>query len=323
MKLIQILIAGIALLYAGLKVNAQTDKDTVQILYKGKTYKIDTKIDPQEEERNRTLKFVDTLKKNMVLVTVKTKVYDGKDWSIQDENATHGDSNDMAKFKKMINLMTKTDSGKRKHFIETRFLPNFDLGFTSTMNEFENTSTFTPKLGKSANINLGIISQNMNLYKGRVLFSYGFSLNNYYLKYNNKQVVQYVDQQGLLKSYIDTVNNFDKNRLDVRYLSVPVLLEYHSKNNKFAIAGGVEFGFNGHTKVTRKGDKGSQEFKHKDDNDVKISPEQVTAVLKISIHDISIYGRYSITDMYRPSAYASGQNPHQHLFSFGVCLFGI
>jgi hypothetical protein len=320
MKLIQILIASIALLYAGLKVNAQTDKDTVKIIYKGKTYKIDTKIDPQEEEKNSTLKFVDTLKKNMVMVSVRTKTMDGKEWST---NVTDEDSNDMAKFKKMINLMTKTDSGKRKHFIETRFLPNLDLGFTSTMNEVENANAFTPRLGKSANINLGIISQNMNLYKGRVLFSYGFGLNNYYLKYNNKQAIQYVDQQGFLKSYVDTVNNYDKNRLDVRYLSVPLMLEYHSKNHNFAIAGGVELGFNGHTKVTRKGDKESQEFKHKDDNDVKISPEQVTAVLKISIHDVSIFGRYSITDMYRPSAYAAGQNPHQHLFSFGVCLFGI
>ena len=34
-------------------------------------------------------------------------------------------------------------------------------------------------------------------------------------------------------------------------------------------------------------------------------------------------GKYTITDMYKDSAYLAGFNPHQHLLSFGVCLFGI
>jgi len=323
MKIIQILIIGLSLLYANLSGNAQTDKDTVKITYKGKSYKIDTKIEPEEEERNRTLKFVDTLNKTMVLVTVNTKVYNGKDWD-QEGKGTDKDTSESARLqKKIVNLMNKPHPQERKHFIETNYFPTFDLGFTSTMNDVDNSSAMNPKLSKSANINIGIISQNMNLYKGRLLLSYGFNLNNYYLKYGNKQMVQYINNQGLLKSYTDTVNNFDKNRLDVRYLSVPVLLEYHSKNDNFSIAAGVEFGFNGHSKLTLKGDKNSLEFKQKNANDIKINTEQMNAVLRIGLHDFEIYGRYSITDMYKSSAYEQGLNPHQHLFSFGICMFGI
>jgi hypothetical protein len=191
------------------------------------------------------------------------------------------------------------------------------------MNEVEFASTMTPKTGKSANINIGIVRQNMNIYNDQILFSYGIGLNNYYLKYDNKQNVQYIDNQGLLKNHTDTVNNFDKNRQDVRYITVPVLLEYHSKNDKFSIAAGLEFGFNGHSKLTLKGDRESLDFKQKNQNDIKISPEQVNAVVRIGIHGVKLYGRYSVTDMYRPSAFADGQNPHQHLVSVGVCLLGI
>jgi hypothetical protein len=323
MKIIQILITAFALLYANFKASAQTEKDTLKISFKGKNYKIDTKIEPEEEERNRTLKFVDTLKKTMVLVTVSTRVYDGNEPNDKDLGIFKDTSDEERLQKKIVNLVKKTQEKERRHFIETSLLPTIDLGFASTMNETDNSSAYTPKLGKSANLNIGLIRQNMNLYNERILFSYGVSLNNYYLKYEDKQTVQYVNDQGYLKRQKDTLNNFDKNRQDVRYFTIPVLLEYHSKNDKFTIGAGVEFGFNGRTKLTLKGDRESLEFKQKNANNIKISPEQMNAVVRVGIHNFSFYGRYSLTDMYQSSAYEAGQNPHQHLFSVGVCFFGI
>lgn len=325
MRIIQILITMFSLLYAGLRGNAQTTaaNDTVKVSYKGRTYKIETNIEPGEDEKSKTLKFVDTLKKNTVLVTVTSRANDGHSIIIDDDDNAD-DTGEAARLqKKIVKLMKKSREDKRKHFIETSFLPTFDIGFASTMNDIENSNAFNPRLGKSVNLNIGLVKQDMNLYRERILFSYGLSLNNYYLKYSNKQMVQYIDNQGHLRAFNDSINNYDKNRLDVRYLSVPVLLEYHSANDNFSIAAGVEFGFNGHSKVVLKGDRQSLEFKQKNSNDIKISPEQLNALLKIGIHNVELFARYSITDMYRPSAYATDQNPHQHLFSFGVCLFGI
>jgi hypothetical protein len=323
MKIIQILITALALLYANFKANAQTEKDTVKISFKGKNYKIDTKIEPEEEERNRTLKFVDTMKKTMVLVTVSTRAFDNEPWEATDQGVSKDTSHEAKLQKKIVNLVKKTQEKERRHFIETALLPTIDLGFASTMNEIENSRAYTPKLGKSANLNIGLIRQNMNIYNERILFSYGVSLNNYYLKYDDKQTVQYINEQGYLKRTNDSVNNYDKNRQDVRYITVPVLLEYHSKNDNFSIGAGVEFGFNGRTKLTLKGDRESLEFKQKNGNNIKINPEQMNAVLRVGIRNFSVYGRYSLTDMYQSSAYEAGQNPHQQLFSVGVCFFGI
>lgn len=304
MKPIQIIITFLMLAYASVNLIAQNNNDTVRVTYKGKG----VTVRPQGEESTTTVKFKDTLTGKEILVKVAFQDLDLEDTS------------DRKTFKFMPNLPNKKEDRK---FIETKFLPNFDLGFVSTMNEVDNTNSFDPKLNKSANINLGIIEQEMNLYKGRVLLSYGLSSNNYYLKYSNKQMLQTLDNNGYLVSQMDTINNYDKNRLNIHYLTVPVLLEYHSKGDKFNVAAGVEFSFNGNTNLTTKGDRESLEFKRNEDVNIKINPTQMNAILRIGYDHLAIYARYSISDMYKSSAYAPNTNPHQHLFSVGVCLFGI
>jgi hypothetical protein len=97
----------------------------------------------------------------------------------------------------------------------------------------------------------------------------------------------------------------------------------HRRIGRKAYAAGVEFGFNGRSKVVLKGDRNSKEFKQKNDNDIKINDTQMNAVVRLGLDNIALYAKYSLTDMFANSAYAQGQNPGQHLFSFGVCLFGI
>lgn len=312
MKSIQIIITSALIAFSGLLAKAQTVSDSVKVTYRNKT----VTVKPVGDESSTTIKFKDTANNRKVLVKV-TYVDNGDIIERNIEKTLDSSS------KKVYDLVKYKNKKERKRFIETSFLPTIDLGFVTTMNEVDNNFAFTPKLNKSANINIGIVRQNMNLYNDQILLSYGLNLNNYYIKYADKQKIQYLDNNGHLNVYRDTVNNYDKNRLDIRYLSVPVLLEFHSKNDKFNIAAGVEFGFNGYSKLVQKGDRNSLEFKQKGDNDIKVNPTQINAVLRIGIDKLALFGKYSITDMYQNSAYASGNNPHQHLFSFGVCLFGI
>ena len=307
MKPIQIIVTFLMLAYASLNLKGQSTNDTVHITYKGKG----VTVKPQGEESTTTVKFKDTFLKRDIIIKVAFQ-------NLEDNAAIEDTARKTFKF--MPTLPNK--DGERK-FIETKVLPNFDLGFVSTMNEASNSNAFDPKMNKSANINLGLIELEMNLYNGRVLLSYGLSSNNYYLKYNNKQMLQKLDNNGYLTSQMDTVNNYDKNRLNIHYLTVPVLLEYHSKGDKFNIAAGVEFSFNGNTNLTTKGDRESLEFKRNEDVNIKINPTQMNAIVRVGYDHVALYARYSITDMYKSSAYALNANPHQHLFSVGVCLFGI
>lgn len=316
MKPINILIATIILAYASITVNAQNADDTVKIQYKGKQWKFSTVLDPNEEEMNKTIRLNDSVSKKTILISVSARQGNNNSRMGHDK----GDSSINWK-KQIIDLTKDKDDGKRR-FIETHFLPNLDLGFASSIADVNNATATNPVFTKSVNLNLGLVSQDMNLYKGRILFSYGIGLNNYYLKYQNKQMVQYIDAQGYLASYVDTVNNYDKNRLNVKYYSIPLMLEYHSKNKNFNISAGVEYGFSGRTNVVTKGDKASNEFKRQEENNIKINPTQINAVVKVGIDKLAIYARYSITDMHK-DAFTEANDPHYHLFSVGLCLMGI
>lgn len=296
-----------------IQLNAQTENDSIKVSYRNKT----VAIKPKAGMGTTNIKFNDTAENTQILV--KVAVVENESVTIEEEIEKQLDSGSK-KIYKMLN--TKKDPADRK-FIKTSFFNTFDIGFVNTINEVDNKYAFDPKMTKSANISIGIVNQNMNLYKGRVLFSYGLNLNNYYLKYSDKQMIQTLDNQGFLTQYRDSANTYSKNRLDVRYLTVPVLLEYHSKKGNFNIAAGVEYGFNGRTHYKQKGETNTKDFHRKTDNDIKINPTQLNAVLRIGIDNLAVYAKYSLTDMYESSAYAAGNNPHQHMMSFGICLFGI
>lgn len=317
MKSIQLLISILISALSGLNLNGQVANDTLRITYKGKG----VTIKPQGDESKITVRFKDTVINKNIVVKVSSKAI-GEDDFNEDDFEEAMDSSIKKTFKLM---MDKNCSNERKHFIETHILPNFDVGFTSTDNESDNSYAITPRFSKSANINLGIIKQDVNLYKNKLLLSYGFSLNNYYLKYNNdlRQNMQYLDNQGHLTTYVDTVNTIDKNRIDVFYLSVPVMIEYHSRGDKFIVMAGVEYGFGGRSKSITKGINESNDYKHETESDIKINPTQTNLLLRIGTRYMALYGRYSISDMYQGSAYAAGNNPHQHLYTVGVCLLGI
>jgi hypothetical protein len=311
MKTIHIILCTIALAYAGIYASAQNSSDSVRITYKNKT----VVVKPQGDESYTTIKFKDTgLNKKIVVKVAVLDNYEIAEKKIEDQLDTTS--------KKVYNMLKNKSSEERKHFIETNYFANFDMGLTSTINESEQ-NTFNPKLGKSVHMNIGLIRQNMNLYKGQLLFSYGLSLNNYFLKYENKQIIQTIDNQGYIIGNRDTLKTYSKNRLNVSYITVPLLIEYHSKSNKFNIAAGVEFGFNGRSKYVLKGENEGENFKSKYEADININPTQLNAVVRLGIDNIALYGKYGISDMYQNSSYANNQNPHQHLYSVGICFFGI
>lgn len=310
MKTINALICWFILTYSGIITNAQNTSDSVKVTYKNKT----VVVKPQGDESYTTIKFKDTsINKKIVVKIAVLDNFEIAEKKIEDQLDTNS--------KKVYNLLKSHNSFERKHFIETEFFSTLDLGLSSATSDI--SPTITPKLGKSINLSLGLINQNMNLYKGQVLLSYGVALNNFYLKYEQKQMIQTIDKQGFAQNYIDSTNKYSTNRLDIKYITLPILFEYHSKSDNFNLAAGVEIGFNGKGKYVLKGDNNGINFKNKTDANIKLNPTQVNAVVRIGIDNIAIYGKYTITDLQQSSAFQNVRNPHTHLYSVGICFFGI
>ena len=107
MKSIQIILSALALAYAGLSARAQSQTDSVKVIYKSKT----VTVRPQGDESYTTIKFKDSaLNKKIV---VKVAVMDLEE-SLEQKVEKSLDTSS----KKVYNMIkNKNYSKERKHFI--------------------------------------------------------------------------------------------------------------------------------------------------------------------------------------------------------------
>lgn len=314
MKHLNTLIALIILLVNQLA-KGQTATDSIKIIYKNNEHNI-TKAKGSTSS-NSTLVFKDSIENKKVIVNVTFAPMNSNTVKTKPEN------DEDSLIKKVINMIPGHDSKTRKNAVEFNVLTNFSLGFT--MGKQGNSPTpynaINPNTGKSANISLDLAELNINLIKNQLLFTVGFGFNNYYLKYDNKQINQKLNTNGELALIKDTVNIYRKNRQDLRYYNVPVLLHYKSKSGDFKLSAGVEYNFNGRAKKTQKGSNENGDFKYKFENQIGIKSEQLNALVRLELKRIAFYTRIGLDTLYKESAFAANTNPDQMLYSFGVCLF--
>lgn len=169
---------------------------------------------------------------------------------------------------------------------------------------------------KSTGVNINFFEQNINLAKQHLglVTGLGITWNNYRFA---KNVV--LTDDGKLDGYFDTdpSRSYEKSKLTVSYLRVPVMLEYQTnskmKANSFHVSGGVvgAVRLGSHTKVK------VNNAKMKDKGDFYINPFKVDAIAKIGWGVINLYGTYSLTEMFRHD-----KGPVVYPFEVGITLAG-
>jgi len=171
---------------------------------------------------------------------------------------------------------------------------------------------------KSINVNLNFFEQNINLISNHfgMVTGMGISWNNY--RFDNNVVLT---KNSVLGGYYD--NNpdkkYEKSKLVVTYLTVPVMFEYQtnskSKSNSFHVSGGVVGGLKigSHTKVVYE-ENGDRE-KDKENMKTLIAPFKIDAIAKIGWGKINLYGTYSITQLFH-----TNKGPQVYPFAVGICL---
>lgn len=169
---------------------------------------------------------------------------------------------------------------------------------------------FKLKTGKSVNINIWIVMQQLNLVKQNVSLKYGLGLelNNYRYKssisYKEDGLVPYTNGNITNKPFIfrDSIS-FSKNKLAADYLTVPVMLNFATNNwgeNKrgFNLAFGVSFGYLYSQRNKQKsGDRG----KEKNKGDYDLEKFKFAYVGEIGFGSIKLYASYSPRSIYEHS----------------------
>jgi len=195
----------------------------------------------------------------------------------------------------------------------------FDLGFANLV---DNTiqapqmstlpkSTYL-KLNnvKSSNVNIWIVQQKLNLYKHYWNLKYGIGIEMYNFRFENP--ISFSNTPGNYK-YFDVVD-FKKNKLFVEYLTVPVLLNYHSnpQNSKsFYASIGMSAGYllQSHTKQISE-----ERGKRKVNGNFDLNNFKLATIGELGIGSVRLYGSYSRTNMFDEKLTNFDMNP----FAIGV-----
>ena len=196
----------------------------------------------------------------------------------------------------------------------------FELGFNGLAKADYNL--YAPETGefmdldqpKSMEVNLNFIEYNICLKEGRtgLVTGMGLSMNNY--RFDNPLTIVKA-ASGMIEPVDVDASNFDKSKLMVSYLTVPLMIEFqvpvNDGSNQLFFSAGMIGGINlgSHTKVK------VDHSKNKDRGSFNINPFKYSAIARVGLKDISLYAAYSLSPLFKDN-----KGPELFPFSIGISL---
>lgn len=205
-----------------------------------------------------------------------------------------------------------------------------DLGFNQLMykNEFSTSipdgySFLELNSGKSINVNINIFYHDFQIYKRYLMFTtgIGLTLNNYRFSDNRTLIA---DTNRVVAGYDYDKNNnlikYEKNKLAVNYVTVPLLLQWNSRekfDNSFHVAAGIllSYKYNSHLKLLYNEDGDREKSKRHDE--FNIEPFRYDLTFRFGYEYYTLYASYAMNSLFK-----EGKGPDLHPFQVGVNLFG-
>jgi len=196
-----------------------------------------------------------------------------------------------------------------------------DFGVTMLMNSsfgtnFPSDPHWQNDAARSQVWNLNLLEHKFNIaheYFG-ITTGLGFSFTSVALK--NNYVL--VDSPDSLYAFMDTVNNYSKNKLKAAYLTVPLLLEFNTNldsDKSFYLAAGVVGGVRLTSKTKRKGDLNGDKFTLKNKGTYSLNPFKLDAVARLGYGDFGVFANYSLLPLFD-----NGKTSVVYPLTFGLSL---
>jgi len=176
----------------------------------------------------------------------------------------------------------------------------------------------TLKFEKSGEVNINAYEQNFNIAGNKfgMITGLGLRWNNY--RFDNN--IFLTPDSAQITGWPDSSHDWDKSKLVVNYLTVPLLFEYqtnpYAKSNSFHITAGVIAGWRyaTHTKMMYNEDG---RVKPKKWDDFHLNPFRYDATVRIGWGIINLYATYSLNQMFK-----DGEGPELYPVTMGISLAG-
>lgn len=184
------------------------------------------------------------------------------------------------------------------------------------------------KYQKSIDVQLNVYEQNFNLIRNHLglITGIGFTWNNYHYSRDlhfvadSSRIYAYHGKEGNEFEPAHPERNYQKSKLKVTYLTIPLLLEYqtnrHSRANSFHLTAGVVGGVRLGTKSKVMWEN-SGTTKEKQWDDYHMNPFRWNAYAGIGWGIINLYATYSLNPLFQEN-----DGPELYPFSVGITLVG-
>lgn len=190
-------------------------------------------------------------------------------------------------------------------------------GFLNSDNGFDmENELYDLDYARSFVFNLHLFEAKLPFFKGHggLVTGLGFSWHNYQFK-GGTNLFTTNDSTWAAN---DTLFSYDKNKLKMGYIKVPLLLEFNTSldNDKsFHIAGGVEAGFRIASKTKQKFEYEGETYKTKVKGHYNLNPWKFSAVARIGYGPVTLFANYSLTTLFEKD-----KGPEIYPFEVGVTL---
>ncbi|MDI9365742.1 MAG: outer membrane beta-barrel protein [Flavobacterium sp.] len=252
----------------------------------------------------------DTTKKEATVDTIKV----GNFVIIKKDKTSAQDSAyNFGKGKSRITINIGSNSNKNKSNISTNWWI-FDLGFANYRDQTNyplaqaggylrqagssakvDANTNTLNTGKSSNFNIWFFMQKLNISQHKLNLKYGLGFEMYNFRYDRS--LSYRNEPAPF-AITDTIS-FTKNKLFVKYLTVPLMVNFNATPDKkkgFSLSAGISAGY---LIASRNKQISAERGKVKTKGDFNLNPWRFAAVGEIGLGPVRLFGSYSFNALHK------------------------
>ena len=212
------------------------------------------------------------------------------------------------------------DDSSKSHKDSFKHWNGLEVGVNGIM-DFKNNLDLPPSASflelnyaKSLQFGINIAEKDFHIYKNfvNVVTGFGFDFNHYALQNN----VTLNGDTSYLNAWKDTSISYKKNKLNVSYIKVPLLLEFNTSKNaakNFHIAVGGEFAYRIHSVTKQKFDANDKHIKIKQKDDFNLEPFRYSAVARIGYNKVTLFADYGLNRLFKKD-----KGPQVYPFTLGV-----
>ncbi|MFO8055103.1 MAG: DUF2807 domain-containing protein [Bacteroidales bacterium] len=198
----------------------------------------------------------------------------------------------------------------------------FELGFNGYLNTQDKMKVpdeydfLNLREEKSIVVNINLFEKNFNLIRNRfgLVTGLGLQYNNYRFQSNTLLTGDSARIYGSFDT--DPKKNYIKSKLLVKYITLPLMLEYNTGGkNKFHIGAGAQFAwkYGDHSKIVY--EESVSREKKKDKGNFYLYPYKLDITARIGWSWINLFATYSLTPMFKED-----KGPELYPFSAGIKL---